>query len=275
MPHESAEPAMAASLATPRSPLQAGPEAPAAPAHTPRAGMTPANRLLAVLPVDTWQRLAPHVELVDLRAGEVLHEAGMELTSLYFPDSAIVTLVCMTASGTSAEIAMVGHEGVVGVALFMGGASTTSRAVVQKAGRALRLPAGPFRQEFERGGVVMRLMLRYAQSLITQMAQTAVCNRYHVIGQRLSRWLLMNLDRQDGTELAVTHETIADLLGVRREGITEALAMLKQLAVIDSQRGHIRVLDRQGLQLRACECYAVVKRETDRLLPPHPQHPGA
>jgi len=241
-----------------------------APSPDLRPTLKPLNQLLAGMPADAWLRLVPHLEEVNLQAGQVLHEAGVELTCLYFPESAIVTLLCQTANGTSTEVALVGNEGVVGVTLFLGGASTTNSAVVHKAGRAFRLRAAPLRQEFEQGGVMMHLLLRYAQCLITQIAQAAVCNRHHLIGQRLCCWLLMNLDRQDNQELTVTHETVAERLGVRREGITEALALLKQLTLIDTHRGLIEVLDRQGLQLRACECYGVIKRETDRLLPAAP-----
>ena len=239
------------------------------PATSAPAGLK-RNFLLAAMPADALKRLSPHLEALALSAGEVLHESGVELHHLYFPATAIVTLLCETAAGATAEIAMVGREGVVGLPVFMGGGSSTSRAVVRNSGEVFRIPAARATAEFGTNSAVLHLLLRYAQSLITQMAQTTVCNRHHVLEQRLSRWLLMSLDRQEGPEVSITHETIAGLLGVRREGVTEAASALRELGLITGRRGYITVLDRTGLQARACECYAVVRHETERLLPALP-----
>ena len=209
----------------------------------------------------------PQLELVDMRLGEVLYESGGKLTHVYFPTTAIVSLLYVMESGASAEIAVVGNEGIVGISLFMGGESTPSRAVVQSAGQGFRLKANVMLQEFNRAGPVLHLLLRYTQALITQMAQTAVCNRHHSLDQQLCRWLLLSLDRLNSNHLVMTQELIANMLGVRREGVTEAAGHLHQARLIDYQRGHITVLDRAGLELRTCECYAVVKKEYDRLLP--------
>ncbi|WP_287383143.1 Crp/Fnr family transcriptional regulator [Ralstonia sp.] len=225
------------------------------------------NQLLASLPEAEWERWKPQLELVDLPLGKVLYESGGVMTHVYFPTSAIVSLLYVLENGASAEIAVVGHEGVVGIALFMGGGSTPSRAVVQSAGMGYRLRAEAIRSEFERAGPVMHLMLRYTQALITQMSQTAVCNRHHSLDQQLCRWLLLSLDRLPGNELVMTQELIANMLGVRREGVTEAALKLQAAGLIRYARGHISVLDRPGLEHRTCECYRVVKMEYDRLLP--------
>jgi CRP-like cAMP-binding protein len=225
------------------------------------------NHLLAALPPDALTRWQPDLEAVDMPLGEVLYESGGTLAHVYFPTTAIVSLLYVLEDGASAEIAVVGNEGLVGVSLFMGGGSTPSRAVVQSAGRGLRLKASAMSAEFNRGGAVLRLLLRYTQALITQMAQTAVCNRHHSLDQQLCRWLLLSLDRLQGTELVMTQELIANMLGVRREGVTEAALKLQKAGLIRYARGHIAVLDRPGLEQRTCECYSVVKREYDRLLP--------
>ena len=225
------------------------------------------NHLLAALPEADWQRWAPRLEPVELPLGKVLAESGGSFSHVYFPTTAVVSLLYVTEDGASAEIGIVGNEGLVGIAIFMGGRTTPSRAVVQGAGRAFRLPASLMREEFERSPPVMHLVLRYTQALITQMAQTAVCNRHHTLDQQLCRWLLLSLERAQGDELIMTQELIANMLGVRREGVTEAARRLQQAGLISYARGHIRVLDRTGLEARACECYAVVKREYDRLLP--------
>ncbi|MBA4281875.1 MAG: Crp/Fnr family transcriptional regulator [Ralstonia sp.] len=219
------------------------------------------------MPEAEWERWKPQLELVDLPLGKVLYESGGVMTHVYFPTSAIVSLLYVLENGASAEIAVVGHEGVVGIALFMGGGSTPSRAVVQSAGMGYRLRAEAIRSEFERAGPVMHLMLRYTQALITQMSQTAVCNRHHSLDQQLCRWLLLSLDRLPGNELVMTQELIANMLGVRREGVTEAALKLQAAGLIRYARGHISVLDRPGLEHRTCECYRVVKMEYDRLLP--------
>jgi CRP-like cAMP-binding protein len=226
-----------------------------------------ANQLLAALPDAEWQRWLPQLEAIDLPLGKVLYESGNNLTHVYFPSTSIVSLLYVMEDGASAEIAVVGHEGIVGISLFMGGQSTTSRAVVQSAGEGFRLKANLMMQEFNRAGPVLHLLLRYTQALITQMAQTAVCNRHHSLDQQLCRWLLLSLDRLPSDELVMTQELIANMLGVRREGVTEAAGQLQQAGLIQYRRGHITVLDRKGLEQRACECYAVVKREYDRLLP--------
>jgi len=225
------------------------------------------NHLIAALPEAEWLRWQPFLERVDMPLGHVMYESGRTLSHVYFPTTAIVSLLYVMEDGASAEIAIVGNEGVVGISLFMGGESTPSRAVVQSAGEAWRLPARAVKEEFEHAGPVMHLLLRYTQALITQMAQTAVCNRHHVLDQQLCRWLLLSLDRLQGSELVMTQELIANMLGVRREGVTEAALRLQKLGLIRYARGHISVLDRLGLEARTCECYAVVRKEYDRLLP--------
>ena len=226
-----------------------------------------ANELLACMPPEVWLRIAPKLELVDLPLGKVLFESGSQITHVHFPINAVVSLLYALESGASAEIAMVGNEGLVGVALFMGGESTPSRAVVQSAGQGYRLSAAHIKNEFNRGGPVLHLLLRYTQALITQMSQTAVCNRHHSLDQQLCRWLLLSLDRLSGNELVMTQELIANMLGVRREGVPEAALKLQKQDLIQYTRGRITVLDRPGLEHRVCECYAVVKKEYDRLLP--------
>jgi CRP-like cAMP-binding protein len=228
------------------------------------------NHLLAALPDSEWQRWLPQLEAVELPLGQVLYESGSTLSHVYFPTTAIVSLLYVMEDGASAEIAVVGNEGVVGVALFMGGESTPSRAVVQSAGLGYRLRAQAIREESNRAGPVLHLLLRYTQALITQMAQTAVCNRHHSLDQQLCRWLLLSLDRLQGSELLMTQELIANMLGVRREGVTEAARGLQKVGLIRYARGRITVLDRPGLEQRTCECYAVVKKEYDRLLPDKP-----
>jgi CRP-like cAMP-binding protein len=225
------------------------------------------NYLLDVLPAAEAQRWLPQLESVDMPLGTVLYESGAALSHVYFPTTAIVSLLYVMENGASAEIAVVGNEGVVGISLFMGGESTPSRAVVQSAGSGLRLRAPVMKEEFNRAGPVLHLMLRYTQALITQMAQTAVCNRHHSLDQQLCRWLLLSLDRLQGNKLIMTQELIANMLGVRREGVTEAALKLQHAGLIQYARGHITVLDRAGLEKRSCECYAVVKKEYDRLLP--------
>jgi CRP-like cAMP-binding protein len=225
------------------------------------------NQLLAALPAAEWARWQPHLELVSMPLGRALYESGGKLGHVYFPTTAIVSLLYVMEDGASAEIAVVGHEGVVGVSLFMGGESTTSRAVVQSAGHGFRLRSSIMMQEFNRAGPVMHLLLRYTQALITQMAQTAVCNRHHSLDQQLCRWLLLSLDRLETRELVMTQELIANMLGVRREGVTEAAGNLQADGLITYRRGHITVVDRPGLERRTCECYAVVRREYERLLP--------
>jgi len=225
------------------------------------------NHLLAVLPASEMQRWLPQLEPVTLTLGQVLYESGVTLEHVYFPTTAIVSLLYVMEDGASAEIAVVGNEGVVGVSLFMGGESTPSRAVVQSAGHGFRLKAQLVKDEFNRAGPVMHLLLRYTQALITQMAQTAVCNRHHSLDQQLCRWLLLSLDRLPGNELVMTQELIANMLGVRREGVTEGALKLQQAGLIRYARGRITVLDRAALEKRACECYAVVRKEYDRLLP--------
>jgi CRP-like cAMP-binding protein len=225
------------------------------------------NSLLAALPESEWARWQPHLELVNMPLGKVLYESGGKLSHVYFPTTAIVSLLYVMEDGSTAEIAVVGHDGVVGVSLFMGGESTTSRAVVQSAGCGYRLKSSLMMQEFNRGGPVLHLLLRYTQALITQMAQTAVCNRHHSLDQQLCRWLLLSLDRLRSYELDITQELIASMLGVRREGVTEAAGNLQKDGLIRYRRGHITVLDRGGLERRSCECYAVVKKEYERLLP--------
>jgi CRP-like cAMP-binding protein len=226
------------------------------------------NSLLAALPSAEWERWQGQLEPVDLPLGKVLYEPGSKLTHVYFPTTAIVSLLYVMEDGASAEIAVVGHEGIVGISLFMGGETTPSRALVQSAGKGFRLKAKLMLQEFNRAGPTLHLLLRYTQALITQMAQTAVCNRHHSLDQQLCRWLLLSLDRLDSSDLQMTQELIANMLGVRREGVTEAAGHLQNAGLIRYQRGRITVLDRAGLEKRSCECYAVVKREYDRLLPP-------
>jgi CRP-like cAMP-binding protein len=217
------------------------------------------------LPHAEWSRWKPHLEPVDLPLGQVLYESGATLSHVYFPTTAIVSMLYVMENGASAEIAVVGFEGIVGISLFMGGESTPSRAVVQSAGAGFRLAAQMMKDDFN--GPVLHLLLRYTQALITQMAQTAVCNRHHSLDQQLCRWLLLSLDRLQNNELAMTQELIANMLGVRREGVTEAALKLQLDGLIRYARGRITILDRRGLELRTCECYAVVKREYDRLLP--------
>ena len=223
------------------------------------------NRLLAALPADAKQRLFPHMKLVDLPLGKVLYESGDALHNVYFPTNAIVSLLYVMENGASAEISVVGNEGLIGIAVFMGGESTPSRAIVQSAGSAFSLASQHLRSEFNGNADMRMLMLRYTQALITQMAQTAVCNRHHSIDQQLCRWLLLSLDRLPSNKLVMTQELIANMLGVRREGVTESAGKLQDLGVIEYQRGHITVIDRPKLEQLSCECYAVVKKETDRL----------
>jgi len=230
------------------------------------------NRLLAALPAAEFEHLSPHLELVAMRLGDVLYESGGELRYVYFPTTAIVSLLYVTENGASAEIAGVGNEGIIGVALFMGGETMPNRAMVQCAGHAYRLKAQLLMQEFNRAGgrrsgALQHLLLRYTQALMTQMSQTAICNRHHSLEQQLCRWLLLSLDRSVSNELTITQELIASMLGVRREGVTEAAGKLQHAGSISYRRGHIAVLDRSGLETHACECYQVVKTEFGRLLP--------
>jgi CRP-like cAMP-binding protein len=225
------------------------------------------NFLLAALPDPEWRRWQPALEQVEMPLAQVLYESGATLTHVYFPTTSIVSLLYVMENGASAEIAVVGNDGVVGISLFMGGESTPSRAVVQSAGQDFRLKAQVMKDEFNRAGPVLHLLLRYTQALITQMTQTAVCNRYHSLDQQLCRWLLLSLDRLRANELVMTQELIANMLGVRREGVTEAALKLQEAGLISYARGHISVLDRSGLEKRTCECYAVVKKEYARLLP--------
>jgi CRP-like cAMP-binding protein len=229
--------------------------------HTPRQ-----NHLLAALPAAEFQHFAPHLELVPMPLGEALYESGGQLHHVYFPTTSIVSLLYVMANGSSAEIAVVGNEGILGISLFMGGDTTPSRAVVQSAGYGYRLRSQVLKEAFDHGGPVMHLLLRYTQALITQMAQTAVCNRHHSVEQQLCRWLLLSLDRLSSNELAMTQELIANMLGVRREGVTAAAGHLQRAGLIRYSRGHITVLDRPRLEQEVCECYAVVKKEFDRLL---------
>jgi len=225
------------------------------------------NHLLGVLSADVQARIFPYLEEIPMPLGKVMYESGDKLRHVYFPTDSIVSLLYVMESGASAEISVVGNEGIVGVSLFMGGESTPSRAIVQSAGTAYRLPGQRLKDEFNRHGELLVLMLRYTQSLITQMSQTAVCNRHHSIDQQLCRWLLLSLDRLPANQLTMTQELIANMLGVRREGVTEAAGKLQKLGVIEYNRGHITVLDRPKLEQLSCECYGVVKTETDRLLP--------
>ena len=225
------------------------------------------NELLAALPDAEWQRWLPHLEWINMPLGQALYESGTTLNHVYFPTTAIVSLLYVLENGASAEIAVVGNEGLVGVSLFMGGGSTPSRAVVQSAGEGYRMRASILKEEFTHAPV-LHLLLRYTQALITQMAQTAVCNRHHSLDQQLCRWLLLSLDRLPGNELTMTQELIANMLGVRREGVTEAALKLQKAELINYTRGRIKVVNRAGLEQRTCECYAVVKKEYARLLPP-------
>jgi CRP-like cAMP-binding protein len=225
------------------------------------------NLLLAALSTAELKRLKRHLDPVEMPLGEVVYESGRHLEYVYFPTTSIVSLLYVLENGASAEIAVVGKEGVVGISLFMGGETTPSRAVVQSAGSAYRMPGQVMKDEFNRGGGMQHLMLRYTQALITQMTQTAVCNRHHSVDQQLCRWLLLSLDRLPVPELTMTQELIANMLGVRREGVTEAAGKLQNAGVISYQRGHIKVLDRPKLEEMSCECYEVVRRESDRLLP--------
>ncbi|WP_026045371.1 Crp/Fnr family transcriptional regulator [Burkholderia sp. BCC0419] len=225
------------------------------------------NHLLAALPAEDLARISPRLVLVDMPLGKVLYESGGALSHVYFPTTSIVSLLYVMEDGSSAEIAIVGNDGLIGIALFMGGETTPSRAIVQSAGHAYRLDARILKDEFRRGGSMQRLLLRYTQALITQMAQTAVCNRHHSIDQQLCRWLLLSLDRLPSSELKMTQELIANMLGVRRSGVTEAALKLQDAGLIRYNYGHIEVLDRSGLEKRVCECYGVVRREFDRLLP--------
>jgi CRP-like cAMP-binding protein len=226
------------------------------------------NELLAALPPDVLLRWQPHLEWSDMPLGQVLYMSGDAPQHVFFPTTAIVSLLYVSEGGSTSEIAVVGREGLVGVSIFMGGGSTPSHALVQSAGRGFRLSSRVMKEEFDLGGAAMHLMLRYTQALITQMAQTAVCNRHHSLDQQLCRWLLLSLDRMNDCELVMTQELIAANLGVRREGVTEAALRLQEAGVIRYARGHIKVLDRPALETRTCECYGVVKREYDRLLPP-------
>ena len=230
--------------------------------HDPRQ-----NHLLAALPAEDSVRLFPHLELVPMPLGNAVCEPGMTMRHVYFPTTAIISLLYVMEDGASAEIAVVGNEGIVGVSLFMGGETTTSRAVVQSAGHAYRLTTQHLKDAFIHAGPMQRLLLRYTQALLTQMAQTAVCNRHHSVDQQLCRWLLLSLDRLPSNELTMTQELIANMLGVRREGVTEAAGKLQRAGLIHYSRGKITVVDRPGLEARVCECYQVVKREFDRLLP--------
>jgi CRP-like cAMP-binding protein len=224
------------------------------------------NRLLAALPAAEFERLKPYLDLVHLPLGDVLCESGGRLSYVYFPVSTIISLHYILENGASSEIAGVGNEGMLGVSLFMGGESTPSWATVQTAGHGYRLKAALLMQEFNQGGAIQRLLLRYTQALITQISQTAVCNRHHTIEQQLSRWLLLTLDRLNSEELIMTQELIASMLGVRREGITEAAGKLQQAGIIRYRRGHITVLHRGGLEKHVCECYDVVRKEFERLI---------
>lgn len=229
--------------------------------HSPKQ-----NHLLAALPAGEFEPIAPYLELVPLKLGEVLYESGGHLKHVYFPTDSIVSLLYVMEDGASAEISVVGNEGILGISLFMGGETTPSRAVVQSQGFGYRLPAQHLKLQFNRGGPMMHLLLRYTQALITQMAQTAVCNRHHSVDQQLCRWLLLSLDRLSSNELSMTQELIANMLGVRREGVTEAAGKLRDAGIIHYSRGHIEVLDRSRLEKSVCECYAVVRKEFERLL---------
>jgi len=230
--------------------------------HSPKQ-----NHLLDALPAEDYARLLPDLELVAMPLGWAIYESGSHMDHVYFPTTSIVSLLYVTESGASAEIAITGNEGLIGISLFMGGESTPSRAGVQSGGDGYRLKEGVLKREFALGGHLQHLALRYTQALITQMSQTAVCNRHHSVDQQLCRWLLLSLDRLQGNELRMTQELISNMLGVRREGVTEAAGKLQAAGLIHYSRGKITVLDRPGLEQRVCECYAVVKKEFDRLLP--------
>jgi len=234
---------------------------------TPRAPDPQQNHLLGQLPPEAGERLFPQLEYVPMPLGDVLYESGNRLRHVYFPTTCIVSLLYVMEDGSSAEIAVVGNEGIIGIALFMGGETTPSRALVQSGGHAFRLKGQLLKDEFHRSGTLQVLLLRYTQALITQMAQTAVCNRHHSVDQQLCRWLLLSLDRLSANTLSMTQELIANMLGVRREGVTEAAGKLQDAGLIQYRRGRITVLDRPRLEARACECYGVVKKEFDRLLP--------
>ncbi|MFT7388451.1 MAG: CRP-like cAMP-binding protein [Candidatus Endobugula sp.] len=236
----------------------------------PTAPKPQQNHLLATISKEIQDRLYPYLKLISLPLGKVLYESGDVMRHVYFPTNSIVSLIYVMEDGSSTEISVVGNDGMIGVALFMGGDSTPSRAVVQSAGYAYKMKTQDFKEEFNHHGEIMTLMLHYAQSLITQMTQTAACNRHHSIDQQLCRWLLLSLDRLQDNDLCMTQELIANMLGVRREGVTEAAGKLQKLGVIKYSRGHITVLDRDKLEALSCECYAVVKKETDRLLPVSP-----
>jgi CRP-like cAMP-binding protein len=225
------------------------------------------NWLLSALGDAEWQRVAPHLQPLSLPLGKVLYDPGSQPSHVYFPTTAIVSLLYVLENGASAEIAVVGNEGLVGISLFMGGQSTSSQAVVQVSGEGFRLPARVLMQEFDRGGPVLHLLLRYTQALITQMAQTSVCNRHHALDQQLCRWLLLTLDRLRASQLVMTQELLSNILGVRRASISDAAGALQRDGLIRYERGRISVLDRPAIERRACECYAVVKKEYDRLLP--------
>ncbi len=225
------------------------------------------NHLLDALLTADYERMFPNLELVEMPLGEVLYESGGKLKYVYFPTTSIISLLYVMEDGASAEIAVVGNEGILGISIFMGGESTPSRAVVQSAGFGYRMKAQLLKKEFNQAGPLQRLLLRYTQALITQMAQTAVCNRHHSVDQQLCRWLLLSIDRLSGNELRMTQELIANMLGVRREGVTEAAGNLHKAGLIDYTRGRITVIDRPGLEERVCECYQVVRTEFDRLLP--------
>jgi CRP-like cAMP-binding protein len=230
--------------------------------HTPKQ-----NHILAALPAEDYTRLRPDLELIPMPLGWAVYESGGHMSYLCFPTTSLVSLLYVMEDGASAEIAITGNDGLVGISVFMGGETTLSRAVVQSAGSGYRLPASIAKREFAAGGHLQHLALRYTQALITQMAQTAVCNRHHALDKQLCRWLLLSLDRLQGDELVMTQELIANMLGVRREGVTEAAGQLQAHGLISYRRGHIKVLDRTRLEKRVCECYAVVKKEYDRLLP--------
>jgi CRP-like cAMP-binding protein len=245
------------------------PTSPAAP-QSPGDSALPSprqNQLLDALPASDYQRLRPHLDYRELKLGDVLYEPATKMRYVYFPTTAIVSLLYVMEDGASAEIAIVGNEGILGISLFMGGETTPSRAVVQSAGYGYRMKAQILKDEFGRFGPMMHVLLRYTQALITQMAQTAVCNRHHTVDQQLCRWLLLSLDRLASNELTMTQELIANMLGVRREGVTEAAGKLQKAGLITYRRGKIEVLDRLAVQARSCECYEVVKKEFDRLLP--------
>lgn len=240
------------------------------PARGPAIADPRQNRLIASLSEDEYVRLMPHLELVAQPLGQVLHESGVRMPFVYFPTTSIVSKLYVMENGASAEIAVVGNEGMLGVSLFMGGETTTNRAVVQSAGHAYRLKAKLLKDEFARGGPLQQRLLCYSQALLTQIAQTAVCNRHHSLDQQFCRWLLMSFDRLPANELIMTQELIANMLGVRREGVTEAAGNVQKAGLISYNRGHIKLLDRAGLEARTCECYAVVRKEFDRLLPETP-----